>query len=49
MNKLVAKCKKHRIRDIQLFSAKDKAPFYEKLGFEKRKNDSPEMGLKKYW
>lgn len=49
MNKLVAKCKKHKIRDIQLFSAKDKAGFYEKLDFEKRKKESPGMGLKKYW
>ena len=49
MNKLVAKCKKHKIRDIQLFSAKDKAGFYEKLDFEKRKDDSPGMQLGKYW
>lgn len=49
MNKLVSKSKKHKIRDIQLFSAKNKAGFYEKLGFEKRNNDSPGMGLKKYW
>jgi ribosomal protein S18 acetylase RimI-like enzyme len=48
MNQLVSKCKKHKIRDIQLFSAKDKAGFYEKLDFEKRKEDSPGMGLKKY-
>ena len=49
MDKLTAKCKKHKIRDIQLFSAKDKAGFYEKLGFEKRKEDSPGMQLEKYW
>ena len=49
MNKLIKKCKEHKIRDIQLFSAKNKAEFYEKLGFEKRKSDSPGMGLKKYW
>lgn len=49
MKKLVAKCKKHKIRDIQLFSAKDKAGFYEKLGFECRKEDSPGMQLEKYW
>jgi ribosomal protein S18 acetylase RimI-like enzyme len=49
MNKLVLKCKQHKIRDIQLFSAKDKAEFYEKLGFEKRKDDSPGMQLEKYW
>jgi len=49
MDKLVAKCKKHKIRDIQLFCAKDKACFYEKLGFERRKDDSPGMQLEKYW
>ncbi|HAF28261.1 MAG TPA: GNAT family N-acetyltransferase [Bacteroidales bacterium] len=49
MDRLIAKCKKHKIRDIQLFSAKDKAGFYEKLGFECRKEDSPGMQLEKYW
>jgi len=49
MNKLMAQCKKHKIRDIQIFSAKDKAGFYEKLGFEKRKDDSPGMQLENYW
>ncbi|PLX15706.1 MAG: GNAT family N-acetyltransferase [Marinilabiliales bacterium] len=49
MDKLVSQCKKYKIRDIQLFSAKDKAGFYEKLGFEKRKDDSPGMQLEKYW
>lgn len=49
MDKLVSKCKKHKIRDIQLFCAKDKAGFYEILGFEKRKKDSPGMQLEKYW
>jgi N-acetylglutamate synthase-like GNAT family acetyltransferase len=49
MNILVSKCKKHKIRDIQLFSAKGKTGFYEKLGFEKRKDHSSGMGLEKYW
>jgi len=49
MDKLVSKCKKHNIRDIQLFSAKDKEGFYNKLGFEKRTEDSPGMQLEKYW
>lgn len=49
MDRLVAKCKEHKIRDIQLFCAKDKARFYEKLGFERRKEDSPGMQLTKYW
>ena len=49
MDKLVSKCKKHKIRDIQLFSAKDKAGFYEKLGFKSRAEHSPGMELEKYW
>jgi ribosomal protein S18 acetylase RimI-like enzyme len=49
MDKLVAKCKKHTIRDIQLFSAKDKGKFYEKLGFKNRTNNSPGMEMEKYW
>jgi ribosomal protein S18 acetylase RimI-like enzyme len=43
MNKLILKCKKHNIRDIQLFCAKDKAGFYEKLGFERRDENAPGM------
>lgn len=49
MDKLVAKCKKHKIRDIQLFCAKGKKGFYEKLGFEIRPEDGPGMQLEKYW
>ncbi len=49
MDKLIAKCKKHKIRDIQLFSAADKAGFYEKLGFKNRANNSPGMEIEKYW
>ena len=49
MDKLIAECKKHKIRDIQLFSAADKAGFYEKLGFKNRANNSPGMEMKKYW
>ena len=49
MDKLVSKCKKHKIRDIQLFSAKNKAGFYEKLGFKSRTEHSPGMELEKYW
>ena len=46
MDRLVTKCKKHKIRDIQLFSAKNKAGFYEKLGFKSRAEHSPGMELK---
>jgi ribosomal protein S18 acetylase RimI-like enzyme len=49
MDKLMAQCKKHKVRDIQLFSATDKAGFYEKLGFRKRKDVAPGMELEKYW
>lgn len=46
MDKLVSKCKKHKICDIQLFSAKNKTGFYEKLGFKSRDEHSPGMQLK---
>ena len=49
MDKLISKCKEHKIRDIQLFSAKNKAGFYEKLGFKNRANNSPGMEMEKYW
>lgn len=42
----VSKCKAYQIRDIQLFSAKDKSAFYEKAGFEKRPADAPGMQIK---
>jgi ribosomal protein S18 acetylase RimI-like enzyme len=45
LDKLVAKCKDCKIRDVQLFSAKDKHPFYEKFGFVVRPNDAPGMQL----
>jgi ribosomal protein S18 acetylase RimI-like enzyme len=44
--RLVQKCKDNKIRDIQLFAAKDKFAFYEKYGFEKRPSDAPGMQLK---
>jgi GNAT superfamily N-acetyltransferase len=49
MEKLVAKCKHHKIRDIQLFCAKGKKVFYEKLGFEIRPEDGPGMQIEKYY
>lgn len=49
MNRLVGKCKKHKIRDIQLFCAKGKVIFYQKLGFEIRPEDGTGMQLEKYW
>ena len=43
LERLVAKCTDAKIRDIQLFAAKDKFRFYEKLGFEKRPLNAPGM------
>lgn len=47
LNMLVAKCKAANIRDIQLFSAAGKAPFYRKHGFVERPEDAPGMALPK--
>jgi GNAT superfamily N-acetyltransferase len=47
LEKLVAKCKAAGIRDIQLFSAKGKAPFYQKHGFVERPVDAPGMAMPK--
>ncbi len=46
LGKLVQKCKDNRIRDIQLFAARDKFEFYEKFGFEKRPLNAPGMQFK---
>ena len=45
LNRLVSKCKDNKIRDIQLFAAKDKFSFYEKFGFNKRPHNAPGMEL----
>lgn len=42
---LVDKCKAHKIRDIQLFSAKGKKEFYENNGFVVRDEDAPGMEI----
>ncbi|MCB2220986.1 MAG: GNAT family N-acetyltransferase [Bacteroidetes bacterium] len=47
LNKLVDKCRQHRIRDIQLFSVKGKAGFYQKCGFKDRPEGAPGMEIKK--
>ena len=46
LDRLVQKCKDNKIRDIQLFAARDKSEFYEKSGFEKRPPDAPGMQFK---
>ncbi len=42
---IIARCRKHTIRDIQLFSARGKAGFYRKFGFVCRADDAPGMQL----
>ena len=44
---LVEQCKSAGLRDIQLFSAKGKAAFYQARGFVARPEDAPGMKLKK--
>jgi len=46
LKRIVAECRSHNIRDIQLFAAKGKAGFYEKHGFAARSADAPGMELK---
>lgn len=46
MQRLLAKCRDHRIRSIQLFSARGKAEFYKRFGFEERGANAPGMQLK---
>ena len=40
---LVERCRKAKIRDIQLFCARGKKSFYEKRGFVARPEDAPGM------
>jgi ribosomal protein S18 acetylase RimI-like enzyme len=42
---LLDQCKLHKIRDVQLFSAKEKIRFYEKHGFIIRGREAPGMQL----
>ncbi len=43
---LVACCKNAGVRDIKLFAAVGKAPFYKRLGFTQRPDDRPGMALR---
>ena len=43
LNRLIARCRKFGIRDIQLFAASNKAPFYRKCGFALRPHNAPGM------
>jgi ribosomal protein S18 acetylase RimI-like enzyme len=43
LKQLVEECRKHQIRDIQLFCARGYKSFYIKRGFAKRPDDAPGM------
>ena len=45
MTRLVAACERAGVRDVQLFCAVGKRPFYERLGFTARPVDAPGMQL----
>jgi len=45
LGRFVQKCQAYDIRDIQLFSARDKIGFYRKHGFAVRPEDAPGMEL----
>lgn len=46
LERLIAQCRAHRIRDVQLFCARGKAGFYERHGFAARPADAPGMQLR---
>ncbi|MGB8644858.1 MAG: GNAT family N-acetyltransferase [Anaerolineae bacterium] len=46
LSKLVSHCRGQGVRDIQLYSAKGQAGFYEKQGFSPRPDDAPGMEYK---
>ncbi len=45
VRRLVARCREAGIDQVQLFCAKGKRPFYERLGFVARADDAPGMEL----
>lgn len=45
MQRLLEHCRAHHIRDVQLFCAAGKAPFYARLGFVRRDEGAPGMDL----
>ena len=47
LNHLLAKCREQKIRDVQLFCAKNKMEFYIKSSFIPRPKNAPGMELKK--
>ena len=49
MRQLTEYCQRARIRDVQLFCAKGKSTFYERLGFRPRSADAPGMDFRPEW
>jgi GNAT superfamily N-acetyltransferase len=47
LSHLIDRCSSAGLRDVQLFSAKGKAPFYKRHGFVERPEDAPGMRLNK--
>ncbi len=45
VRRLAAECREQDIMDTQLFCARGKRPFYERLGFVARPDDAPGMEL----
>jgi GNAT superfamily N-acetyltransferase len=45
LKKLIAKCRRHQVRVIWLFSAKGKSSFYKNFGFVERPADAPGMQM----
>ena len=47
VERLIAACAAAGVRDVQLFCATGKRPFYERLGFRARPHDAPGMELER--
>lgn len=45
VSRLVEVCRSHAVMDVQLFCARGKRPFYERLGFVAREGEAPGMEL----
>ena len=45
LGRLIERCEARGVRDVQLFCARGKRGFYEKMGFEARSTDAPGMQL----
>jgi predicted N-acetyltransferase YhbS len=46
MRRLLERCRAAHIRDVQLFCARGKVPFYSRLGFIARSEDAPGMDFR---